>query len=321
VSTLAAAIETFASRLSHVSVTLLLVGVGLHVCSLLLRATAWRSVLAAAVPSRRAPWRGVTGAYLAGAAVNNVVPARGGDVARVMLASQAVPEACCATVASGLLVETVLDAVIGGALVAWAVWSGALPLNEIAIELPGGTPGVLVAAVAVPAAVVVAACCARGRAIALAGQIRRGFSILHSPRAYLLRVALPQTLGWAARVLAMYAFLQAFHIDGQLSDAALVLIAGSVTTLLPLTPSGVGTQQALLVVLLAPITSPAAAISFSLGTQLVLTVVNVGLGGTCMAMMLGTAPWRARAERPAPAEPASQPAPQLVPVTAPVSAD
>jgi uncharacterized membrane protein YbhN (UPF0104 family) len=317
VSTVAAAIETFASRLSHVSVTLLLVGVALHICSLLLRATAWRSVLAAAVPSRRAPWRGVTGAYLAGAAVNNVVPARGGDVARVVLASQAVPDACCATVASGLLVETLLDAVIGGALVAWAIWAGALPLTQINLELPGGSLGVLLAAVAVPTAVVLAACCARGRAVALAAEIRRGLSILSSPRGYLTRVALPQTLGWAARVLAMYAFLQAFHINGRLSDAALVLIAGSITTLVPLTPSGVGTQQALLVVLLAPITTPAAAISFSLGTQLVLTIVNVGLGGTCMALMLGTTPWRARAELRAPAEPAAP----LVPVTAAVPAD
>ena len=54
-NTLAAAAETFASRLSHVSVTLLLVAVTLHVAGLLLRATAWWSVLSAAVPSRRAP--------------------------------------------------------------------------------------------------------------------------------------------------------------------------------------------------------------------------------------------------------------------------
>jgi uncharacterized membrane protein YbhN (UPF0104 family) len=258
----------------------------------------------------------VTGAYLAGAAVNNVVPARGGDVARVVLASQAVPEACCTTVASGLLVESLLDAVIGGGLVVWAIWSGALPLQEINLELPGGTLGLVLAAVAVPTAVFVAAFCARGRAVALATELRRGLSILASPRAYLVRVALPQSLSWVARVLAMYCFLQAFHINGQLSDATLVLIAGSITTLLPLTPSGVGTQQALLVLLLAPITTPAAAISFSLGTQLVLTVVNVGLGGTCMALMVGRVPWR-RSELVAPPEPSAQ----LAPVAASTAGD
>ena len=136
-TTLAAAAETFASRLSHVSVTLLVVAVGLHVAGLLLRATAWWSVLSAAVPSRRAPWRGVTGAYLAGTGVNNVIPARGGDVARVVLATRAVPGACCPTIASSLLVETLLDTLIGAGLIVWAVSTGALPFQLLRTAAPG----------------------------------------------------------------------------------------------------------------------------------------------------------------------------------------
>ena len=115
-----------------------------------------------------------------------------------------------------------------------------------------------------------------------------------------MRVALPQVTAWMLRVLAMYCFLHAFHIDGQMNHAALALLAGSVTTLVPLTPGGVGTQQALLVVLLAGVAAPAAVLSFSLGTQLVITVVNVTLGGACMAFMLGrsaVADARARAGR------------------------
>jgi uncharacterized membrane protein YbhN (UPF0104 family) len=318
VNTLAAAAETFASRLSHVSVTLLVVAVALHVAGLLLRATAWWSVLSAAVPSRRAPWRGVTGAYLAGTGVNNVIPARGGDVARVVLATRAVPGACCPTIASSLLVETLLDTLIGAGLIVWAVSTGALPFQLLRTQLPGGSWTLIAAALAVPVALVVAACLVRDRAAAALVEARRGFSILTSPRAYLARVALPQVMAWMLRVLAMYCFLHAFHIDAQMNHAALALLAGSVTTLVPLTPGGVGTQQALLVVLLAGVATPTAVLSFSLGTQLVITVVNVTLGGACMAFMLGRISWRMPV--PVPVEPAPARVPVAVPAPA-VSGD
>ena len=308
-NTLAAAAETFASRLSHVSVTLLVVAIGLHVAGLLLRATAWWSVLSAAAPSRRAPWGGVTGAYLAGTGVNNVIPARGGDVARVVLASRAVPGACCPTIASSLLVETLLDTLIGACLIVWAVSTGALPFQLLSPQLPGGSWTLIAAALAVPLALGVVACMVRGRAAAALAEARRGFAILAS---------LPQLMAWVLRVLAMYCFLHAFHIDGQMNHAALALLAGSVTTLVPLTPGGVGTQQALLVVLLAGVAAPAAVLSFSLGTQLVITVVNVTLGGACMALMLGRVPWRLRV--PAAVDPAPALVPVLVPVAVPAPA-
>jgi uncharacterized membrane protein YbhN (UPF0104 family) len=103
-----------------------------------------------------------------------------------------------------------------------------------------------------------------------------------------------------------------------MNHAALALLAGSVTTLVPLTPGGVGTQQALLVVLLAGVAAPTAVLSFSLGTQLVITVVNVTLGGACMAFMLGRISWRMRV--PVPVEPAPARVPVAVPAPA-VSGD
>ena len=44
----------------------------------------------------------------------------------------------------------------------------------------------------------------------------------------------------------MYWFLVAFHVPASVVDAALALSAQSAATLLPLTPGGLGTQQALL---------------------------------------------------------------------------
>jgi uncharacterized membrane protein YbhN (UPF0104 family) len=92
----------------------------------------------------------------------------------------------------------------------------------------------------------------------------------------------------------MYCFLHAFHVPGGLNQAALALVAASVTSVMPLTPGGVGTQQALLMVLLAGVAAPATVLSFSVGTQLVMTTVNVLVGGVCVALMLRTLPWRIR---------------------------
>ena len=79
-----------------------------NLTNLLLRATAWRAILKAAVPGHRVRWRSVTGAYLAGAGLNGVLPARGGDGAKVVLVNRSIPGASCAVVTSGLLVETLL---------------------------------------------------------------------------------------------------------------------------------------------------------------------------------------------------------------------
>jgi len=295
VSAIPAAIETFAARLSHVSVTLLLVAVALHLANQLLRATAWRAALSAALPHHRISRAPVTAAYLAGAGINAVVPARGGDVARVVLVSRrAAPGCCCVTVASTLLVETVVDVAVGVWLAAWALSSGALPQGLSGLRPPGGRPAILVLCLVAAVVASLAAGRARRRARILLAELRQGLTILRRPRAYLQGVAAPQAAGWAARLGSAYCFLHAFHIHAGPGQAALVLLGGCLATMMPLTPAGVGTQQALVAVLLSGVASPAAAISFGLGTQLVITAVNVIAGGTCAGLMLGGPPWRAR---------------------------
>lgn len=294
-----AAIETFGSRLSHVDVTLVLLGVALHLANQVLRATAWRAALAAALPNHRMRRGPVTAAYVAGAGVNAVVPARGGDVARVVLVSRrAAPGCCCVTVASTLLVETVLDAAVGIWLAGWAVSSGALPQGLSGTRPPGGTAVIASVAAAGLLGASLVAGRVRRRVLVMLVELRQGLTILRSPRAYLRGVAAPQAAAWVAHVASAYCFLHAFQIDAGPAQAALAVLAGSLATMMPLTPAGVGTQQALLVVVLSGVASPAAAISYSLGTQLVITAVNVAAGGTCAGLLLGAPPWRVRASAP-----------------------
>jgi hypothetical protein len=62
-------------------------------------------------------------------------------------------------------------------------------------------------------------------------------------------------------------------------------------------------------VLLAGVATPAAVLSFSVGTQLVMTTVNVLVGGISIGLLLRTMPWRVRLSVPIEPEPVPIPLP------------
>jgi uncharacterized membrane protein YbhN (UPF0104 family) len=117
-------------------------------------------------------------------------------------------------------------------------------------------------------------------------RVRQGFTILRTPRRYAVQVALPQAIGWICRVGTMFYLLRAFSIHADIRNALLVLVVGSASTLLPLTPGGVGTQQALIVVVLSGQAPDSTLLSFSVGMQVVITVANALLGFLCLTLML-----------------------------------
>ena len=129
--------------------------------------------------------------------------------------------------------------------------------------------------------------------VAFAARVRQGFTILRTPRRYFATVAVPQLIGWACRVGSAAAFLEAFGIPGTLRNALLVMVVGSLTTLLPVTPGGVGTQQALIVVVLSGAASDAQLLSFSVGAQAAVMIANALIGGVALVLMLRTFSLRA----------------------------
>jgi uncharacterized membrane protein YbhN (UPF0104 family) len=193
-------------------------------------------------------------------------------------------------------VETLVDTVLGLAIFGFALTQHTLPRIPELPSIPAfewswaaANPkwtliGALVATVLLM--ILVGRIAAAGRAFA--DRVRQGFAILRTPKRYFLRVAAPQLLGWICRVLSAAAFLEAFGIPGSLRNALLVMVVGSLTTLLPVTPGGVGTQQALIVVVLGGAASDAQLLSFSVGMQAAVVLSNAILGGIALALMLRT---------------------------------
>ena len=107
-----------------------------HLAKIGARTRAWRNILAAAYPDARVLWRSVAGAWVAGAGVNAIVPVRGGDVLKLSIVKRRIEGATYATLASSLLVETIVDLLMSGALLLWALQQNVLPGVRVLQRLP-----------------------------------------------------------------------------------------------------------------------------------------------------------------------------------------
>ena len=295
------ALRVFLNHLAEVKVWPLAIALLLHTLNLLLRTGAWYSILRAAYPGVKYRYRSCAGAYLAGVGVNAIAPARGGDLVKIFITRSRLEGSTTPTLLASLLVETLVDIVLGLAIFAFALTQHTLPrvpeLPSIpAFEWSWAVSNPTITAIIATAVLLAGILLMRRVKVAsqaFAARVRQGFTILRTPRRYFALVAFPQVLGWACRVASAAAFLEAFGIPGTLRNALLVMVVGSLSTLLPVTPGGVGTQQALIVVVLGGAASDAQLLSFSVGMQAAVIVSNAMLGSIALILMLRTFSLRA----------------------------
>jgi uncharacterized membrane protein YbhN (UPF0104 family) len=296
ISAFADAARVFLNHLADVKLWPLTIALALHTANLLLRTFAWYAILRAAYPGTRYRYRSCAGAYLAGVGVNAIAPARGGDLVKIFLTRTRLAGSTTPTIVASLLVETLTDVVLGAALLGYALSQHVLPRVPELPSIPAfewswaasnPTLTAIIATFILLAGILIVRR-ARIAGQAFAARVRQGFTILRTPRRYVIAVVIPQLVGWACRVGAAAAFLEAFGIPGTLRNALLVMVVGSLTTLLPFTPGGVGTQQALIVVVLSGAGSDAHLLSFSVGAQAAVIVSNAVIGGVALVLMLRT---------------------------------
>jgi uncharacterized protein (TIRG00374 family) len=151
------------------------------------------------------------------------------------------------------------------------------------------------AAIAIPAAVVAAfvlGLWAARRIEEFRTRVAQGVAILRTPGRYLRSVVAWQLVDWLLRLATIYFFLRAFHVTADPDNALRVQVTQSLSTIVPLTPAGIGTEQVLIAYVLAGQASRAALISLSVGMKVILSILNVALGGLAIAVMLRTLHWR-----------------------------
>ena len=315
------ACQAFFDTIASVALWPLLLAVSLHVLKLLLRGRAWQNILKASYPTSRVPYWGVFGSYMAGVGVNSIAPARGGDVVKLYLAKREVHGSTYPTLASSLVVETLFDFVVASILFVWAIKLGLLPGVPDLPSIPAfdwsfvirhPVIAAFIGCVLIGLAIIGAAWASR-RVNEFREKLALGFAILRDRRAFLTGVVTWQAASWLARCAAVYFFLEAFHIPASVDATVTVLVVQGLSTLLPFTPGGVGTQQAVLVFAFSGTAAASTVLGFSVGMQLVTTAVNLVLGFGAIAIMLRTLRWKQhlyaadQGSAPPSSEPAAEP--------------
>jgi glycosyltransferase 2 family protein len=300
-------VDAFLDRLGSVDLMPLAFAIGCHLLKMACTSRAWRNVLAAAYPESRVPWISIYGAYLAGVGINAIIPARAGDAVRIVLARRAIPGSTYTTVVASTLVLSFFDLLVASLFLAWAVSIGGLPGLDVLARLESfdfawifARPLLFDLTLAAGlVAIGIAGFWIAGHVANFRERVAQAFRVMSPPTRYLARVAPWQAADWGLRLVTIWFLLDAFDIPQTLENTGLVQVSQSVATLFPITPSGVGTEQAFLLYVLSGVASASVLLAFSVGAKLTLTLTNVVAGFTAIALTLRTVRYKKALEPPA----------------------
>jgi hypothetical protein len=278
------------SAAASVAVGWLVAAVALHLISQVVRMRGWWHILRAAYPDcRTLRARDATSAYLAGAGLNGLLPARAGDLVKLAVLHKRIRGSRYATLAATSVPETVFETFCGAVLVAWALTQGFLPIPVVPGEIPA--PDVswylthpatawLVTAIAMWTIVLLAESLRR-RCRTVTRRVGQGLAIFRSPRAYALHVASWQALGRVIRLASLACFLAAFALPVSPRTALLVMAAQGGGRIIPIAPVSAGLRIAILsyglVELSGQPVDPAAITAFTFGASAVLFIVMLAI--------------------------------------------
>lgn len=290
------AVSTFVDHADTVDARFLWAAVPLQVANLMLRSVAWRNLLAAAFPASTVRLRDVFGAMTAGDAINVVAPVRVGDVATIALAHGTIEDSNVPAITSSLVVFGAFDFVVSLAMYAWVYTLGVFPALPDLPRAPAFEWSLFASTwwpyLAAGAGFVLGSLLLRAwltrRVRDLWRRAEEGVAMLHHPARYVRAVAFPQALAVVLRLGVVILALRAFHLPSNLRTAVIVTAVASVTTIMPLTPNGVGARQAVLAYALRHTASAANVLAFSIGQQVFVSLVNGTIGLASLMLMVRT---------------------------------
>jgi uncharacterized membrane protein YbhN (UPF0104 family) len=280
------AVGSFFDSLSRVGWAPLLLGAVFFVVYLSLRSRAFYNTLCAAYPAEKIPFPRIWGAYIASYGFNNVIPARGGDVIKLFLVKQSIPNSTYPAVGAAICVEAVFDAFMAIFILAFAFSQGVFPkppdfskLNAFDLAFFAGHPKFTLFVVTFLAvAALIGFAVLSQRVKAFWARVRQGLTILRDRRRYVREVFAWQFAGWCFRFAAFWCLLEAFNVGGSVRNVLLVLGVNAVAAVVPFTPGGAGVQQALLVKVFAGNATGATVAAYSVGQQIVIAATTLAVG-------------------------------------------
>jgi uncharacterized membrane protein YbhN (UPF0104 family) len=265
---------------------------------------AWRNIIVASYPEAEVRWRSIWGATLARVGVNAIIPARGGDAVGLFIVKRRVDGSSYATLGASLVSLTLFDSVVAFCFIVFALASGELPGSSVLSKLDAfdfhwffaHIRGTLIAAGVILLVLLLLLLWYAEQLVGFRRRIARGFAVFSDFGNYLRHVAIWQVCDWCLRLTAIFFFLRAFHVPATVHNAILVQVTQSLAVLFPISPSGIGTEQALLLYTFAGKAAKTVLLSFSVGMRVTLIAFNALLGFAAILVMMRTLHWRRRVE-------------------------
>src|SRR5262249_62243761 len=161
------------------------------------------------------------------------------------------------TLVSTSLLQPLFDVVLAGCFVLWALTQHVLPGFDVlkSPKLPAldwgwafrhPTAGLVLVLLLLLFGAALIAWIAE-RVEEFRAKVAQGFAAFADRNYYATRVVPWQLLDWTLRLVTVFFFLRAFHIPATVHNALLVQVSQSLATIFPISPAGIGTEQALLV--------------------------------------------------------------------------
>lgn len=272
--------DSVAGAFTAVSWWWIVVAVALNLVSVAARAVAWRAVVAQALPVT--PRFGhVFSAFAIGLLANAVLPARAGELARVVVLGRRLERGrgYSATLLGTVFMHRLFDTVPALLLVVYVLITAKIPHWAItALVIAAGVAVLLLAAALAGSRLRRPVLEELNPARRLLAMARLGLAVLRSPVGAAVALTF-QSIGWLLQLLAVWATMRAFEIDAPLPAAALVLLLMNVATVFPLWPGNIGLLQAAVALPLVSYgVAYARGFAYGLGLQLLEMSVGVGVG-------------------------------------------
>ncbi len=252
-----------------------------------LAALAWHSILRAALPRARAPFRLVLACYAVAVALNGFLPANLGTLVMLLMFTTLIAGASFAMVVSGLVVEKIPFSVFNVALYLYLFFSVSGSFS-IKLGFLADHTGLLV--LILVGVLVLLALLVRifwKRLAGLRAELITGGAILRSPRRTFGGLVLPELGSYLARLAIVAVFLGAYGIPVSFHDVATVTASNSISNSVSATPGGIGVTQAMNSAALAGETDAATATAYSIGQQLIVSAWDVVLAVALVSWVFG----------------------------------
>jgi lysylphosphatidylglycerol synthase-like protein len=249
------AVSLIADDAVHLNAWWLVAGVLLHYGHQVVRIRGWWNILRASYPRADAlRYRDVIAAYFAGSGLNAVVPARGGDVMKLYMVKQRIPDGRYPTLVATFVPEGLFETFCGVLLLVWAFAQGFIPVPTSRLELPTLDVTFVISHPILSAIIAAVLGVAtyffvrwqRRHGARFLKRLRQGVEVLRRPREYFRGVVSWQALGRAIRFLSLGCFMAAFGIPVTAASVLLVMAAQGGGRIIPVAPVSSGLRLAML---------------------------------------------------------------------------